>query len=294
MIKGTEERALFLSIIVPVYNGERFLERTLNCFKTQSIQPFEVVFVDDYSTDRSSMMLKNLEFNNIVVRPPEKLGNADKGIAYALGFCKGRYILYMSQDDFFEKKFVEKMQIYAKKFSYPDVLLPDLIFYYENRSCDKIMPPHNFHFWKISGKRAFYRSLFWRNIHGFCLRDARLVKKCGIEDNYFNGAEYSFKLMLLEAKKVCYVKTFFYYNQENAEAISKNINANSVDALVLDYMLLEKMVELDFPIYKIKKYKKHLKRLIDAWERSDYKMLSDKERRDAICKIEDIKCKLRS
>lgn len=288
--KGKEN--IFLSIIIPICNGEEFLTRTLNCFRNQSSQAFEVVFVDDHSTDGSLYKLQNLEFNNRVLIPTEKLGNADKGFAYALDFCKGKYILYMSQDDFVEETFVEKMQKYAMRFSYPDVLVPVLIFYYENVKCDKIMPPYNFFFWKLRGKNAFYRSLFWKNIHGFCLRKADLVRKCGIIDNYFNGAEYSFKCMLLNARKVCYVKTYFYYNQENDKAISKRVNSHSVEALILDYRLYEKMMEEGFPSYKKRKYKKYLVNIVGTWEKKDYKELSDNERKYLFDQIEYIKNKL--
>ena len=47
-----------VSIVVPVYNGEKYLEETLNILKNQTYKNFEVIMVDDISTDNSVQILE--------------------------------------------------------------------------------------------------------------------------------------------------------------------------------------------------------------------------------------------
>ena len=47
-----------VSIVVPVYNGEKYLEETLNVLKNQTYKNFEVIMVDDISTDNSVQILE--------------------------------------------------------------------------------------------------------------------------------------------------------------------------------------------------------------------------------------------
>ena len=44
---------MLLSVVIPVLNGERFLETILSCFRQQTVQDFELIFVDDGSTDHT-------------------------------------------------------------------------------------------------------------------------------------------------------------------------------------------------------------------------------------------------
>ena len=47
-----------LSIIIPVYNGEKYLEKTLESMVTQTVENFEVIIVDDGSTDSTAEISK--------------------------------------------------------------------------------------------------------------------------------------------------------------------------------------------------------------------------------------------
>ena len=48
-----------ISVIIPNFNGEAFLENCLNSLKEQSFKDFEIIIVDDCSTDDSPIILKN-------------------------------------------------------------------------------------------------------------------------------------------------------------------------------------------------------------------------------------------
>ena len=55
------EQAIFLSVIIPVYNGEKYIVRIMEMLEKQSFRQFEVIIVDDGSEDRSYDICKEYE-----------------------------------------------------------------------------------------------------------------------------------------------------------------------------------------------------------------------------------------
>lgn len=90
-----------ISIILPVYNGERYINRTITSILQQTMTDFELIAIDDCSTDYSLQHLQEWaqRDNRIqVVANTQNLGVADtrnKGIALA----KGEYICFIDSDD---------------------------------------------------------------------------------------------------------------------------------------------------------------------------------------------------
>lgn len=92
-----------VSIIVPVYNAERFIEETLACVVAQSYSQWELLLVEDGSSDRTVSIIEeyvrtNGEKRIRLIRQPENLGAArarNRGLKEA----EGRYIAYLDADD---------------------------------------------------------------------------------------------------------------------------------------------------------------------------------------------------
>lgn len=90
-----------ISVIVPVYNVEDFLAKCLDSIIVQSFRDFEVIIVDDGSTDNSGIIAKAYEdkYQNIYVVTQE---NGGLGAARNTGIdaAKGEYLLFIDSDDF--------------------------------------------------------------------------------------------------------------------------------------------------------------------------------------------------
>ena len=97
-----------VSIIIPVYNSERFLKECFNSILSQYFKDFEVIIVDDGSTDSSLIIeeeySKDLRFRVI------KQENAGQGIARnrALDIAKGKYITFLDSDDAMKPDFLKE------------------------------------------------------------------------------------------------------------------------------------------------------------------------------------------
>lgn len=89
----------YVSVIMPAYNGEKYVEQAINSILNQTCSDLELIIVDDGSTDHTSDIIKGFDDPRIIV-----LNNdCNKGIAYstnrAISKCRGKYIALMDDDD---------------------------------------------------------------------------------------------------------------------------------------------------------------------------------------------------
>ncbi|WP_312066000.1 glycosyltransferase [Leuconostoc lactis] len=95
---------IFLSVIVPVYNVEGYIEKCYQSINQQKIKNIEIIFVNDNSTDRSLEILTNLSKNDDRVFIINKTKNDDQGAGSSrnLGIEKshGKYLYFMDADDY--------------------------------------------------------------------------------------------------------------------------------------------------------------------------------------------------
>ncbi len=99
-----------VSVIVPIYNGEKYLEECLDSILNQTVKDIEIICVDDGSTDRSNEILEKYSSNDARIRIYHQ-ENQFAGIARNTGmkYAEGKYILFLDGDDFFDSSMVEKL-----------------------------------------------------------------------------------------------------------------------------------------------------------------------------------------
>lgn len=93
---------MLLSVIIPVYNSEKFLYRCLDSVVKQSYTNLQIICIDDGSTDNSNSILQNyaIKDNRVFVYRQDNQG---AGAARNLGImkAKGKYIVFLDPDDFY-------------------------------------------------------------------------------------------------------------------------------------------------------------------------------------------------
>ncbi len=99
-----------LSIVVPIYNSEKFIEQLLQNFLEQDLEKVEIILVDDGSKDNSLKICKEYEKKNdsIVVVHQENQGASaarNKGIEFA----KGKYISFVDSDDSISSDYIKNV-----------------------------------------------------------------------------------------------------------------------------------------------------------------------------------------
>ncbi len=91
-----------VSILLPVYNGERFIERAIKSVLVQSYRDFELIIIDDCSTDKTPLLIQKYAQLDKRVRPlrnPHNLG-IQKTLNHGLKEATGEFIARIDDDDF--------------------------------------------------------------------------------------------------------------------------------------------------------------------------------------------------
>ena len=106
-----------VSVIVPVYNTEEYLEKCLNSLINQTLKEIEIICVNDGSTDNSGKILKQYAKRYPQVKVIEQQ-NLKQGAARNNGVktATGEYIGYVDSDDWVDLDYFEKLYNTAKKY----------------------------------------------------------------------------------------------------------------------------------------------------------------------------------
>ena len=117
-----------VSIILPTYNGYKYIRQSIDSCLNQTYKNIELIIVDDGSTDKTSEIIKSFKDNRIKYIKHKK----NKGLPHALntGFANaiGEYLTWTSDDNFYTEKAIEKMLIFLNK-SNVDLIYTDYFNY---------------------------------------------------------------------------------------------------------------------------------------------------------------------
>ena len=107
--KTTKKPAI--SVVIPVYNGENYLKKTLGYLSAQTFSDFELIFVDDGSTDRTGKILELFKSQSKIPTTIISQKNKGPGAARNAGLAKanGQYLALLDADDHYKSEFLEKL-----------------------------------------------------------------------------------------------------------------------------------------------------------------------------------------
>lgn len=237
----------FITIFVPVFNGEKYLDETLISIAKQTYTHFEVLLVDDSSTDRSRAILD--KFVNKDER--FKIFSKQNGgmVAYSWNFImpyvKGEYFFYASQDDIFSVDLIEKM-VQKLQQSKADTIVPDMEFYFENHQKNKqVIGLKGDRSIELTGKEACKLSINW-TIHGFTLFKISLMNDELIPEDAYDSDGFFTRKLFLKSNKVVFSEGTFFYRQDNPNAITKTFSKKNFYVLNTNLRLFNLLKENKF------------------------------------------------
>ena len=223
---------LKVSIIVPFYNVERYIEKCLETLVNQTLEDIEIILVNDGSKDKSIEIV-----NKFLEKYPEKLvyfekenGGLSDARNYAIPYAKGEYIAFLDSDDYVEKDMYEKMYQLAKEEN-SDMVECD--FYWEYPEKTKIDTGAIY-----NGKKEMLekvRVVAWNK-----LIKREILEKAKIEfpKGYrYEDVEFTYKLIPY-LEKVSFLKKpcIHYIQRENSISNSQNERTKEIFD-VLDHVI---------------------------------------------------------
>ncbi len=110
-----------ISVIMPLYNSEKFLKNAVDSVRGQSYPNWELIIVDDASTDRSLSLAQNFAREDMRIKVFKMPKN--KGVAaarnLAITYAIGRYIAFLDSDDVWGKNKLKVQLMFMKKHKVP-------------------------------------------------------------------------------------------------------------------------------------------------------------------------------
>lgn len=218
-----------ISIIIPIYNAEKYIEKCLNSIKKQTYSNYEIIIVDDGSKDNSLNICENFKKKNksiilkIFTQKNEGPSSArNKGIANAVG----DYIIFVDSDDYLEENLLKDLLNGCEK----DIMVRSNYKTFKN---DEILNTNNERD-KISVDN-FVRKILNNSFPGCvwgCLFETKIIKKMKFSRKLHFMEDTLFLVEYLNnVKYVKFVEANYYYCLSNTNSItlsSKNILNNII------------------------------------------------------------------
>ena len=303
-----KEDNIKISVIIPIYNASRYLEKCLKSIIIQSLKEIEIICVNDGSTDTSLSILEKLskQDKRIIIINQKNLG-ASKARNAALKIAKGEYCLNIDSDDWVEQDYFKEMYEKAKKDNL-DILISNAILEYWNKSeiyvdlnikDDEILTGQEYIFkfykenkggytWnKLLRRKLYINNNVYYDEDIFLMEDFQLInilgyyaKRVGKLNKAFyhyiigeNNASRKSTIKNLEDVKRSYKKIINFYQSKDQEMISEMVKMD-MELHLMDRILRGKYFEkkeYNKFVYKfIKEIKENLK------TKEEYKTKYDK------------------
>jgi len=235
-----------ISVIVPIYNAEAHIHTPINSLKSQTIHDFEVLLINDGSTDNTLSIINELIQNDQRFRLISQK-NMGPGAARNRGLkeAKGTYISFLDSDDYFHNSFLEKMHSKLKK-SDADIVICDFELVSPSREViDNYISGITS---SINGDEAFTELMRGNRISSISAN--KLFKK-----ELFDNIEYlesvilgedtaTIYKLLLEAKNITFVnEILFSYIYRNNSTVNSFSIARIDDLLIVSASIKEFLVK---------------------------------------------------
>lgn len=169
-----------VSIIMPVYNTEKYIEKSIKSILKQSYKNFELIIVDDSSTDDSYQICKKISKKDTRIKLYKNKTNGGCAVSRnkALSKARGKYIMFVDSDDMLNRNALKKlvkimdsenldMLSFEAKVKYKDIKPCDTIIkkdrYLKKHEYNGIMTGYDF--FKQMRNNGEYSSVVWLSIY---------------------------------------------------------------------------------------------------------------------------------
>lgn len=240
-----------VSIIVPVYNVEKYVSRCVESLLVQKYNNIEILLVDDGSTDKTGKICdKYAELDHRVRVFHKKNGGLSDARNYALDRIKGKYVTFVDGDDFVTEDYIEVLlNLIIDTSSEISICINNLI--YDDDSIKHVY--RNFNGRKIITKNSFkmleimlYQKKFDTNA---CIK---MYKSSLFDDIRFPVGKLYEDLdtiykVFLKAKNITYInKEMYFYFQRSTSIVGKPFSQEDMYAVEAINKMLKCLKQIDY------------------------------------------------
>ena len=147
-----------VSVIVPVYNVEQYMDKCLNSLINQTLSDIEIILVDDGSTDNSGKKCDDYALNDKRIKV---IHQKNQGLSAArqsgISICKGEYIAHIDSDDFVNEDYLKILYNFGKEKNI-DIVIAQIKFFNENNISDAGVFPGGQIYTELNQKLSILRN----------------------------------------------------------------------------------------------------------------------------------------
>ena len=132
MFYSTKKSKPLVSVIMNCHNGEKYLRKSIESTIQQTYKNWELVFFDNFSTDKSKKILKNYIDKRIKYFKSKKYLTLYKARNIAIKKAKGKYIAFLDTDDWWYKTKLEEQIKFLKKNKKYQMIYTNFYLYFQN------------------------------------------------------------------------------------------------------------------------------------------------------------------
>ncbi|HCH7934575.1 MULTISPECIES: glycosyltransferase family 2 protein [Providencia] len=215
-----------VSVIVPVYNAEEYIERSLLSLINQTLDDIEIIIIDDGSTDNSLSMIENtIKKNPKVNKKINLVSRNNKGVAATRSegvfIAKGEYIIHLDSDDWADYDWLRIMYETACS-NNSDIVICDYTEVYNNKQLHKTQECYSSNIKNIDSLlRGKISNANWNKL---IKKDFLVKNNINFIENINMGEDFLFSLKALYyTNKVTYIsRPLYYYNKMNQSSLTQN------------------------------------------------------------------------
>ena len=262
-----ERKEVLFSIICPFFNGERFLDEAIYSVLIQTCPDWELILVDDGSTDNSYRVVAPYFSENV-----HYYKNENHGVLYSryFGVSKsvGKYIVFLDCDDLLPNNALEIYKIYIEQHN-PDVIFSDTSAFSVEGYNPRIY--HNKTFQILSNNNT-YHGCYFDNRYGY-YHNAACFKRDLFENHIlpdlFRNHVYTEDLidtyfLIKDANSIVLLTEVLYLYRKHGESKSKaNMSATDYYQAFLSYNYIYEDINKEYP-YSFQNLSLELKKELSA------------------------------
>lgn len=259
---------MFFSVLIPVYNVEKYLSECIDSVLNQTEQDFEIILVNDGSIDNSGLICD--KYANEHIQNIRVIHQDNKGLLLTrrtgIKNAKGDYLVFLDSDDMLEKEALHYIKQVIKKYTC-DMVCFNFSRYKDFSSAKTSLPFENEEIFTGDLKKKLYDVICSSSIfNNLCNK----VVKREIVDADFEYDKYKFikngedLLQLLpivtNAKKIIYLKKAMYYYRSNPNSITRTFQKDHYKSIKTINLMLIKYLSMWYVDYDSDIiYKRHLR-----------------------------------
>jgi glycosyltransferase involved in cell wall biosynthesis len=222
LVGGKNEMGELISVIIPVYNVEKYLKRCIDSIINQTYRNLEIILIDDGSNDNSSNICDEYQNrDNRIIVIHKKNGGLSSARNQGMLAVKGDYVCFVDSDDWIDSNFIEYLYCAMKE---NNSQIVECLF--KKTTCNNLNQS-KLKYTDIKNKNFFgdecfiefikgniFKQTVWNKLYSF-----KLIQNISFEEGRLHEDEFWTYQVFAKAKRVTYLNYIGYYYFQRDESI---------------------------------------------------------------------------